>query len=107
MEVVYVDNASRPLPPAADDALDRAYDAGARIFDLAPGVIEKLGGTVSPQPILAIVHTPAYSLDDLKSQQDLKSAASFVVVCADLRDPGNAGTVIRSADAAGADAVVF
>jgi TrmH family RNA methyltransferase len=33
--------------------------------------------------------------------------ATFVVVCADLRDPGNAGTVLRSAEGAGAGAVVL
>jgi RNA methyltransferase, TrmH family len=34
-------------------------------------------------------------------------AARMVAICADVRDPGNAGTVVRCADAAGADAVVF
>jgi TrmH family RNA methyltransferase len=32
--------------------------------------------------------------------------ASFVVICVDVRDPGNAGTVLRSAEAAGADGVI-
>jgi RNA methyltransferase, TrmH family len=45
------------------------------------------------------VGMPAGRLEDV-------SGASFVVVCADVRDPGNAGAVIRVADAAGADAVV-
>ena len=35
------------------------------------------------------------------------SAGRLVAICADVRDPGNAGTVIRTADAAGADAVVL
>jgi TrmH family RNA methyltransferase len=34
------------------------------------------------------------------------AAATFIVVCVDVRDPGNAGAVIRSADAAGADGVI-
>jgi len=37
----------------------------------------------------------------------LDGAPRLVALCADVRDPGNAGTVIRCADAAGADAVVF
>ena len=37
---------------------------------------------------------------------DSLAGATLVVVCVDVRDPGNLGTVIRSADAAGADAVV-
>jgi TrmH family RNA methyltransferase len=35
------------------------------------------------------------------------TSAELVAICADVRDPGNAGTVIRCADAAGADGVVF
>jgi RNA methyltransferase, TrmH family len=38
---------------------------------------------------------------------ELPDGVGFVVVCADIRDPGNAGAVIRCADAAGADAVVL
>jgi TrmH family RNA methyltransferase len=45
------------------------------------------------------VRTPPAALEDL-------ATATFVVVCVDVRDPGNAGAVIRSADAAGADGVV-
>jgi TrmH family RNA methyltransferase len=45
---------------------------------------------------------PGHSLDSL-----LASGPTFLVVCADIRDPGNAGAVIRCADAAGAQGVVF
>jgi RNA methyltransferase, TrmH family len=81
------------------DALERAHDRGIRVFELGPGVVEKVADTVTPQPLLAIVRRPVASLDDL-------AGATFVVVCVDVRDPGNAGAVIRSADAAGADGVV-
>jgi TrmH family RNA methyltransferase len=46
-----------------------------------------------------VVKTPQATLADL-------DRATFVVVLVDVRDPGNAGAVIRSADAAGADGVV-
>jgi TrmH family RNA methyltransferase len=81
------------------DVIDRAQSAGIRIYWLGPGVVEKVADTVTPQPLLAVVRTPEASLDAL-------TAATFVVVCVDVRDPGNAGAVIRSADAAGADGVV-
>jgi RNA methyltransferase, TrmH family len=81
------------------DALERAHDRGIRVFELGPGVVQKVADTVTPQPLLAIVRTPMASLADLVG-------ASFVLVCVDVRDPGNAGAVIRSADAAGADGVV-
>jgi TrmH family RNA methyltransferase len=49
--------------------------------------------------VLTVVRTPAHDVAQLEG-------ATFVVVCVDVRDPGNTGAVIRAADAAGADAVV-
>jgi len=98
VEAVFVDGAARPGPDVAE-VLDTALAHGARVFDLAPGVLDRVADTVTPQPVLAIVGTPPATLGEL-------SEATFVVVCADVRDPGNAGAVIRVADAAGADAVV-
>ena len=80
-------------------AVEAAQARGIRVFELGPGVVEKVADTVTPQPLLAVVRTPEATLEDLEG-------ASFVVVCVDVRDPGNAGAVIRSADAAGADGVV-
>ena len=74
--------------------------AAARVFDLAPGVMERVADTVTPQPVMAVVPHVDVALDAL-------AGSSFVVVCVDLRDPGNAGTVLRSAEAAGADGVIF
>jgi len=78
----------------------RAAGAGVRISRLAPGVLERVAGTVTPQPLLAVAPWCDVPLDDVLG-------ATFVVVCADLRDPGNAGTVLRSAEGAGAGAVVL
>jgi TrmH family RNA methyltransferase len=85
--------------PSLGPLLASADAAGVRVHQLAPGVLEKVAGTVTPQPVLAVVQTPVAALDQLAS-------AGFVVVCVDVRDPGNTGAVIRLADAAGADAVV-
>jgi TrmH family RNA methyltransferase len=81
------------------ESVERAMSAGARAFELAPGVLEKVADTVTPQPVLAVVRTPEVTLEDI-------AAAEFVVVCVDVRDPGNAGALIRSADASGANGVV-
>ncbi len=78
---------------------ERAFDGGSRVFDLAPGVLERVADTVTPQPVLAVVGFDPPDLTALRH-------ADLVVVCADVRDPGNAGTVIRTADAAGANGVV-
>lgn len=68
------------------------------VFDLAPNVIERVASTEAPQPVLAVVRLRA---------SVLPAGATFVVVADRIADPGNAGTIIRSAEAAGADAVVF
>ena len=86
-------------PGAPDDVLDAAQARGARVYPLAPGVMERVADTVTPQPVMAIVAQVGVPLEAL-------AAARLLVVCVDVRDPGNAGTVLRSAEAAGADGVV-
>lgn len=98
IESVYVDPAH--LDPAAQAVVARCMDRGHRVYDLEPGVLERVAGTVHPQSVLAVVHHVDVPLDTFEHQPDL------VVICADVRDPGNAGTVLRSAAAAGAGAVV-
>ncbi len=91
------------LAPEAGDAeqtvADSAAGAGARVFELAGGVLERVADTVTPQPVLAVVRMPVASVEVVRQ-------AALVVVCVDVRDPGNLGTVVRSATASGADAVV-
>jgi TrmH family RNA methyltransferase len=65
-------------------------------------VVQAIADTVQPQGLVARCVTPTTTLDEV-----LATDPTFVVVCADIRDPGNAGAVIRCADAAGVDAVVF
>lgn len=61
-----------------------------------------LADTVSPQGVVAVCRTL-----DVPLSAVTQSRPRLVVICADVRDPGNAGTVIRCADAVGADAVVL
>ncbi|PIE21737.1 MAG: rRNA methyltransferase [Arachnia propionica] len=65
-----------------------------------PPQLRQLSDTVQPQGIVAVCRQPAASWDAL-------AGARLVVVCAQVRDPGNAGTIIRDADAFGADAVIL
>jgi len=76
-----------------------AWDAGVRVYDLEPGVLERVAGTVTPQPVLAVVGMEETALADL-------TGGGPVIVCVDVRDPGNLGTVLRSAEASGAAGVV-
>lgn len=66
---------------------------------LAPGVAERVSDVETPSGLFAIVK--------LRSPDDnVLSSARFVVVADRVGEPGNLGTIIRSAEAAGADAVV-
>jgi TrmH family RNA methyltransferase len=98
IESVYLD----PSAGETETALAaRCYEAGARIFELDAGVLGRVTDTVTPQPIVAIVGALGVSLDALGAL-----GPDLVVVCSDVRDPGNAGTVLRSAEAAGATGVI-
>src|ERR671930_258587 len=62
--------------------------------------MEHLTSTVTPPGIVGVAPFVDVTLED-------NSGASLACILYSVRDPGNAGTVLRSADAAGAEAVVF
>ncbi len=83
-------------------ALRKAVDdAGIPWLSCDDGAIAALSGAVTPQGIVAVCRFLDVSLDAVLAP------SSALVICADVRDPGNAGTVIRCADAAGARGVVL
>jgi TrmH family RNA methyltransferase len=77
-----------------------ASDAGLYVHFGTDEVLRAMSADC--QGILAVVETAGVSLDEA-----LAGSPRLVAVLADVRDPGNAGTVIRAADAAGAAAVVL
>jgi RNA methyltransferase, TrmH family len=82
-----------------DPTVDRAREAGVPVIVLEPGVMERVADTATPQPVVGVVGFIDVALDALLP-------ATLVVVCVDIRDPGNLGTVLRSAEGAGAGGVV-
>ena len=87
-----------------DVVIEQALRLGVRVYDLAPGVMERISDTVTPQPIMAVVAIGGPTLDDIWPALD---RGGFVVVGVEIGDPGNAGTLVRSAEAAGACGVIF
>ncbi len=73
-------------------------DLDVNRHELAPNVMERVASTESPQPVLAVVSMRATAL---------ANEATFVIAADQLADPGNAGTIIRSAEAAGAHGVIM
>ena len=93
-------------------ALRKAVDDSGIPWSLVDDdAISSLSGAVTPQGIVATCRFLDAPLDDLLSVVEERgtsvSEPRVLVICADVRDPGNAGTVIRCADASGADAVVL
>ncbi|MFZ1385729.1 MAG: RNA methyltransferase [Propionicimonas sp.] len=102
---------------ANEDLLAAAKAAGAAYYGVSEQNLATITDTVTPQGVVAVatyVDVPLTSV--LGKKQDKASKVkkkhrrkdvSLVVICAQVRDPGNAGTVIRCADAFGADAVIL
>src|SRR5260370_38672006 len=80
----------------------RASRQGAAVHVVSGEVMADLAQTVTPQGILAVCRFVDVPLPALTA-----AAARLAVILASVRDPGNAGTVLRTADAAGAGGVVF
>lgn len=90
----------RPSPRERDLAAAAAA-AGAEVLDVTDAVIASIASTVTPQALVGVAALPQVGLDEALA------GARLVVACHAVRDPGNAGTIVRTADAAGADAVVL
>src|SRR5215467_12518643 len=80
----------------------QASRQGAAVHAVSGEVMAELAQTITPQGILAVCRFVDVPLSALTA-----AAPRLVVILANVRDPGNAGTVLRTADAAGAGGVVF
>lgn len=85
----------------ADGVVQSGVDGAGPVFELAAGVLERVASTETPQHPIAIVR-----MRDSGTATELLAVASFVIVLDRVADPGNLGTILRSAEAAGADLVV-
>lgn len=79
----------------------QAEAAGARLFELSKAAFAKVAYRERPDGLLAVAPQWRRSLDDLKL-----SSAPFLLVVEAIEKPGNLGTILRSADAAGCDGVI-
>jgi TrmH family RNA methyltransferase len=94
----------RLLALFVSDELDplavRARQAGVPVDQVSERVMERLTSTVTPQGVVGIAPFVDVGIDELTSPGP-------VAILHEVRDPGNAGAILRSADAAGAAGVVF
>ena len=85
-----------------EELFDAFYDADVPITEVSELVMDKLSDTKTPQGVIAVVSQLDVTLDEL-----LATGPQLIAILDQARDPGNGGTVLRAADAAGADAVIF
>jgi len=86
------------------EALRRAHVVPDAQVRLAASVMRQIGETTTPQGVYAIARVPSY--DKFHENRASSENACFVVICDNVRDPGNMGTIVRSASAAGAHALL-
>jgi RNA methyltransferase, TrmH family len=81
---------------------EQAAGQGAHVQAVSGEVMAELAQTITPQGVLAVCR-----FVDVPLARLAREVPRLVLILANVRDPGNAGTVLRTADAAGADGVVF
>jgi TrmH family RNA methyltransferase len=87
------------LGPSEHAVVSTAEAAGVPVHELEPGVAARVGSSTTPQPLFGIVGMVDVGIAALV-------ADGLVLVCDGVSDPGNLGTILRSAEAAGARGVV-
>lgn len=86
---------------------NRNSDIGAKLKEnnaelVTDEVFAKMSDTKTPQGVLCVLKMPGYSMDDV-----LYAKVPLVMVLEDLQDPGNLGTIIRTAEGAGVTGIVM
>ena len=82
-------------------AVTLASSAGTPVWGIAPEVFARVSDTATPQGVLAVAPRRVVDLDAMTALD------GPILVLVDVGDPGNAGTLVRAAEAAGAAGVVF
>lgn len=92
---------------AGSDEVKRLYELARDIRVADPvtvkdGVFESMSETVTPQGILCVAGQPSYTVDEIIDRNDIK-----LLVLEDIQDPGNLGTMVRTAEAAGMNGIIM
>jgi TrmH family RNA methyltransferase len=92
-----------PAPLSADEArtAEQVEEAGAHVVRVTDDVLQAMSPVRTPTGVVALARRPHHALGDV-----LARGAALVAVAVDVQDPGNVGTLVRTAEAAGATAFV-
>lgn len=97
LEAIYVEAGTN------EAIVDDASAAGVRVHVVQPGAVHQFTDVMTPQGVVALANMPTLSLADALDH----AAGSPVLVLCGVADPGNAGTLLRMAEASGVGAVLF
>ena len=84
------------------EVTERIQAEGIAAETAADSLFRKMCDTKTPQGVLTLLKAPAYSLEQLLEEEN-----PLLIVLENLQDPGNAGTIFRTAEAAGAAGVIL
>jgi RNA methyltransferase, TrmH family len=87
----------------AQAVLESIEELRCPMYEISEALYKKVANTVGPQGLLLVLHKRQRMLSELLSPGNVP----FIVVADGIQDPGNAGTIIRTADAAGCSGVIF
>ncbi len=85
------------------DLLRRLGQAGASVHETSDAVLDSLEDARSPQPVLLVVRRRRLRADEVLASAE---GAPWIVVAVGIQDPGNLGSLLRTADAAGATGLI-
>jgi TrmH family RNA methyltransferase len=88
--------------PAGKKLLQKFEKKNVKTIPVKSEVVKKISDTVTPQGIIAVVKIKEFSLNELWSE-----GSNIILALDAIRDPGNVGTLIRTADAFGIDGVIL
>ena len=88
--------------PRGEALLEQLEQRDCPLYEVPAAVYQKISSIKTPQGILAVMAQQKSRLDDLPA-----AGTELYVVLDGVQDPGNAGTIIRTADAVGADGVIL
>lgn len=91
------------VPGVAPSLCDAVASTGVRIHEVTPAVLARATDTVTPQGMAAVAARPAATVEQAVAAA---AAGPLALVLVDVQDPGNVGTLLRAAEAAGAVAVL-
>lgn len=98
-ELIYCEHLWRE--PGWSELVDRAKEQNVPLVRVSKDVFKKIADVMEPQGLAAVVKMPEWTLAQIVGAKD----ALLVVACG-IQDPGNLGTIIRSAEAAGAAGLI-